>query len=83
MDSELHGLDLKKKLFQLLSTGHSPESSAFSLKQLLCCLLMVAVPTGLSYENVFRVLIMQFLDLSIGFLLGYLRLHSTIFELLD
>jgi 7,8-dihydro-6-hydroxymethylpterin dimethyltransferase len=54
--------DLKKKLFQLLSTGHSPESSAFSLKQLLCCLPMVAVPTGLSYENVFRVLIMQFLD---------------------
>jgi 7,8-dihydro-6-hydroxymethylpterin dimethyltransferase len=54
--------DLKRKLFQLLSTGHSPESSAISLKQLLCCLPMVAVPQGLSYENVFRVIVMQFLD---------------------
>jgi 7,8-dihydro-6-hydroxymethylpterin dimethyltransferase len=54
--------DLKQKLFQLLSTGHSPESSATTLKQLLCCLPMVAVPDGLSYENVFRVIVMQFLD---------------------
>jgi 7,8-dihydro-6-hydroxymethylpterin dimethyltransferase len=54
--------ELKQKLFKLLSTGHSPTSSAVSLKQLLCCLPMVAVPEGLSYENVFRVLIMQFLD---------------------
>jgi 7,8-dihydro-6-hydroxymethylpterin dimethyltransferase len=54
--------DLKQKLFQLLSTGHSPESSATTLKQLLCCLPMVAVPEGLSYENVFRVIVMQFLD---------------------
>jgi 7,8-dihydro-6-hydroxymethylpterin dimethyltransferase len=29
---------------------------------LLCCLPMVAVPDGLGYDNVFRVLIMQFLD---------------------
>ncbi len=54
--------ELKKKLFGLLSTGHSPESSATSLKQLLCCLPFVSVPEGLSYENVFRVLVMQFLD---------------------
>ncbi len=54
--------ELKTKLFQLLSTGHSPASSALSLKQLLCCLPMVAVPEGLGYDNVFRVLIMQFLD---------------------
>jgi 7,8-dihydro-6-hydroxymethylpterin dimethyltransferase len=54
--------ELKKKLFQLLSTGHSPESSALSLKQLLCCLPLVTVPDGLGYDNVFRVLIMQFLD---------------------
>jgi 7,8-dihydro-6-hydroxymethylpterin dimethyltransferase len=54
--------ELKTKLFQLLSTGHSPNSAALSLKQLLCCLPMVAVPDGLGYDNVFRVLIMQFLD---------------------
>jgi 7,8-dihydro-6-hydroxymethylpterin dimethyltransferase len=53
---------LKNHLFKLLSTHHSPASSATTLKQLLCCLPLVAVPNSLSYENVFRVFIMQFLD---------------------
>lgn len=53
---------LKERVFELFSTAHSPQSSALSLKNLLCCLPMVAVPKNLSYENVFRVLIMQFLD---------------------
>ncbi|ARU62936.1 radical SAM protein [Tumebacillus avium] len=53
---------LKSKVFELFSTSHSPESQALSLKNLLCCLPMVAVPDQLSYDNVFRVLIMQFLD---------------------
>jgi 7,8-dihydro-6-hydroxymethylpterin dimethyltransferase len=54
--------DLKAQLFELFSTSHSPSSAAVSLKQLLCCLPMVAVPEGLSYENIFRVIIVQFLD---------------------
>lgn len=54
--------ELKAKLFQLFSTNHSPASSALSLKQLLCCLPYVKVPEKLGYENVFRVLIMQFMD---------------------
>ena len=54
--------DLKSKIFDLFSTSHSPNSAATSLKQLLCCLPMMAVPEGISYENVFRVLIVQFLD---------------------
>ncbi|HEU4965030.1 MAG TPA: radical SAM protein [Bacilli bacterium] len=53
---------LKNRVFELFSTNHSPESQTISLKNLLCCLPMVAVPENLSYENVFRVLIMQFLD---------------------
>jgi uncharacterized radical SAM superfamily Fe-S cluster-containing enzyme len=53
---------LKQKLFELFSTSHSPVSSAASLKQLLCCLPLINVPTGLTYENVFRILIVQFLD---------------------
>jgi len=53
---------LKKLLFELFSTSHSPESSATTLKQLLCCLPLIEVPNGLTYENVFRVLITQFLD---------------------
>ena len=33
-----------------------------SLRDLLCCLPAVQVPEGLGYENMFRVLIMQFID---------------------
>ncbi|MFC4779525.1 radical SAM protein [Paenibacillus sp. GCM10023252] len=53
---------LKSRIFDLFSTAHSPASSALSLKNLLCCLPMAAVPDSLSYDNVFRVIIMQFLD---------------------
>jgi 7,8-dihydro-6-hydroxymethylpterin dimethyltransferase len=54
--------DLQKQFFKLFSTNHSPSSATTTLKQLLCCLPMISVPTGLGYENVFRVIIMQFLD---------------------
>jgi len=40
----------------------SPESQACSLADLLCCLPQVQAPTDLGYRNVFRVLIMQFID---------------------
>jgi len=49
-------------LFKLFATNHSPESGAASLRDLLCCLPRVAAPDGLTYNNVFRVLIVQFLD---------------------
>ncbi|HEY9605110.1 MAG TPA: hypothetical protein V6C85_26130, partial [Allocoleopsis sp.] len=54
--------ELKRKIFELFSTSHSPQSSAISLKQLLCCLPMMPVPEGITYENIFRVMIVQFLD---------------------
>jgi len=53
---------LKRQLFQLFATNHSPQSGAVSLRELLCCLPQVSVPEGLSYRNLFRVIIMQFLD---------------------
>jgi uncharacterized radical SAM superfamily Fe-S cluster-containing enzyme len=53
---------LRSKIFELFSTAHSPDSSALSLKNLLCCLPMVPVPDAIGYDNVFRVIIMQFLD---------------------
>jgi hypothetical protein len=53
---------LKQKLFDLFSTGNSPTMSAVKMEQLLCCLPLVAVPQGLTYENIFRILIVQFLD---------------------
>jgi uncharacterized radical SAM superfamily Fe-S cluster-containing enzyme len=53
---------LKDKVFKLFSTNHSPESQASCLSDLLCCLPKVAAP-ALDYENVFRVLIVQFMDI--------------------
>ncbi|MBD1891279.1 radical SAM protein [Coleofasciculus sp. FACHB-SPT9] len=54
--------ELKRNIFNLFSTSHSPTSSATSLKQLLCCLPLLPVPEGITYENIFRVMIVQFLD---------------------
>jgi uncharacterized radical SAM superfamily Fe-S cluster-containing enzyme len=53
---------LKDKVFKLFSTNHSPESQASCLSDLLCCLPKVAAPS-LNYENIFRVLIVQFMDI--------------------
>ncbi len=53
---------LREKIFSLFSTAHSPDSSALSLKQLLCCLPLVSTPENIGYDNIFRVIIMQFLD---------------------
>jgi len=53
---------LRAGIFRLFATNHSPESSARSLRDLLCCLPRVAVPEGIGYDNVFRVLIIQFID---------------------
>jgi uncharacterized radical SAM superfamily Fe-S cluster-containing enzyme len=53
---------LQQQLFKLFSTNHSPRSSATTLRDLLCCLPQVRAPQNLQYENVFRVLIMQFID---------------------
>jgi 7,8-dihydro-6-hydroxymethylpterin dimethyltransferase len=49
-------------LFKLFATNHSPESGASSLRDLLCCLPRIAAPSDLGYKNIFRVLIVQFLD---------------------
>jgi len=54
--------ELKRHIFELFSTSHSPTSAATSLKQLLCCLPMLPVPEGITYANIFRVMIVQFLD---------------------
>ena len=52
---------LKNRIFKLFSTNHSPVSGAGSLHDLLCCLPKVEAP-ALSYENVFRIIVMQFID---------------------
>ncbi len=52
----------RAKLTATLSTGHGPEGAADSLRDLLCCLPRVEGALDLSYRDVFRVVIMQFLD---------------------
>jgi 7,8-dihydro-6-hydroxymethylpterin dimethyltransferase len=53
---------LREHLFKLFATNHSPASQASSLRELLCCLPKVLIPQNLSYENLFRILIVQFID---------------------
>jgi uncharacterized radical SAM superfamily Fe-S cluster-containing enzyme len=53
---------LRAHVFELFATNHSPESQACSLSDLLCCLPQVQAPADWNYRNVFRVLIMQFID---------------------
>jgi hypothetical protein len=52
---------LKAAVFKLFSTNHSPESQSSCLSELLCCLPKIDAPR-LSYRDVFRVLIVQFMD---------------------
>jgi hypothetical protein len=53
---------LQKAVFKTFSTNHSPESASSTLRDLLCCLPKVDTPAGIGYQNIFRVLIMQFID---------------------
>lgn len=55
-DAALHSYVMK-----MFSTGNSPLSASQTFNQLLCCLPNV-VAEGLSYDNLFRVIIMNFMD---------------------
>jgi len=53
---------VRKHIFKLFSTNHSPQAQATTLRELLCCLPLVLAPANLGYENLFRILIVQFID---------------------
>jgi len=53
---------LKREVFRLFATNHGPEGQASSLSALLCCLPQVEAPAAIGYRDVFRVLIMAFMD---------------------
>jgi hypothetical protein len=53
---------MRAEFLRLFSTAASPESAAGSLRDLLCCLPRIDAPGSLGYGNVFRVLIIEFLD---------------------
>jgi hypothetical protein len=52
---------LHQKMFEIFSTGTSTDKASEKLHNLLCCLPFVEAP-NLSYDNLFRVIIMQFID---------------------
>lgn len=53
---------LRQGLFKLFSTNHSPQSQLSTLRDLLCCVPQVLAPQNLTYKNIFRVLLVQFID---------------------
>lgn len=55
-DQELH-----QKMFEVFSTGTSTDKATAKLHSLLCCLPFVKAPQ-LNYDNLFRIIIMQFID---------------------
>jgi uncharacterized radical SAM superfamily Fe-S cluster-containing enzyme len=52
---------LHSHLLKIFSTGISVDRVEENFKQLLCCLPEIHAP-GLSYENLFRIIIMRFID---------------------
>jgi uncharacterized radical SAM superfamily Fe-S cluster-containing enzyme len=55
-DTELHG-----KMIELFSTGNSVECASENLQSIMCCLPMIDAP-AMGYDNLFRIIIMQFVD---------------------
>jgi uncharacterized radical SAM superfamily Fe-S cluster-containing enzyme len=53
---------VREQIFKAFSTAHSPGSGALALKHLLCCLPEIQVPEEIGYSNLFRVIIMKFMD---------------------
>lgn len=61
---------LRDHLFKLFATNHSPIAQASTLRELLsslprellCCFPKAALPRDMGYKNIFRILIVQFID---------------------
>ncbi|MCD2426181.1 radical SAM protein [Niabella pedocola] len=52
---------LKEKMIDIFSTGISVDRVEANINQLLCCLPQIQAP-GLTYNNLFRIIIMRFID---------------------
>ena len=53
---------LRDTVFKLFATNHGPDDQAARLGDLMCCLPQVQAPDGLGYRDVFRVLVLAFMD---------------------
>ncbi len=54
--------EMRKLLVELLSLSCAGQQSANVLREVLCCLPLVEVPTSIGYDRVFRVTVVSFLD---------------------
>ena len=52
---------LQKHMVELFSTGNSVECATDELKSIMCCLPQIQAP-NLGYDNLFRIIIMRFID---------------------
>jgi 7,8-dihydro-6-hydroxymethylpterin dimethyltransferase len=52
---------LKSHLLKVFTTGNTVDTATKEIQSLLCCLPSISAP-NLSYENVFRIIIMSFID---------------------
>ena len=69
---------LKEKIFDLFSLSTIEPNVSARLGDLLCCLPQVPVPDGLTYENIFRVVIIDFMD-RFNFCVGNVKRSCTHF----
>ena len=53
---------VREQIFKTFSTAHSPTSASLALKHLLCCLPEIQAPDHIGYNNLFRLIIMKFMD---------------------
>lgn len=56
-----HDERMKNHLLRIFSTGNAVESLEEDFHSLMCCLPTVSAP-GLKYDNLFRIIIMKFMD---------------------
>jgi uncharacterized radical SAM superfamily Fe-S cluster-containing enzyme len=54
--------ELQRRIFELFSLSTGPDTAVERIQALLCCLPSVPVPQGLTYDNIFRVTVVEFLD---------------------
>jgi uncharacterized radical SAM superfamily Fe-S cluster-containing enzyme len=54
--------ELQRRIFDLFSLSTGPDTAVERISALLCCLPSVPVPSGLTYDNIFRVTVVEFLD---------------------
>jgi len=69
---------LKEKFIELFSLSTGSNNASERIAEFLCCLPKAVVPEGITYENVFRVAIVQFMD-RFNFDLGGVKLSCVHF----